>query len=358
MWHWHLPRKSFLYPTAGLALTISCSFALPALAADSSVGPVSEAEGVILWKESQTDYSRENCQDALNPLKRLVDRYPGYPTASDYRKARFELGHCYFELKKDKEAVRTLKTYLEGSGEHPDSDQARELLGRAQLRLKQFHEADLTSQELQKSEAPEAQAKALLLRSQVWIARDQNEKAKASVISALSLAESLKSKPLLGEARATEYEIMTRECLRSSSTQRHKKGKALLKDEAHVRSEIETRGTCLTEALVQFRKVLGTEHEPSAERALTLAKNSFADYRQACENPPQPPALKPRDRTADQLRKYRNELVDNLSQIYENHRKTAVQMIVNWKQETPPPSQAVQRRLQVLENLLKEESLK
>jgi tetratricopeptide (TPR) repeat protein len=325
----------------------------PARAADSSLGPVSEAEGAILWKDSQAYYSRENCQDALSRLKRLVDRYPGYPTAEDYRKARFELGHCYYELKHDNEAIKTLKTYLEGAGTHPDSERARELMGLAQLRSKKLREAYLTSMELQKSEAPETQAKALLLRSQVWIARNDTEKAKAPVVSALELAERTHSNPLLAQAHLTEFEISTRECVQPKIKLASRSKSATLKDEKQVRSEIEARGTCLTEALVRFRKILTPEHSPSADRAVALATQAFKDYRVACENPPNPLHIKPKDRTATELKRYRTELVDELTHIYESHQKAALQMISNWKQENPPPSEFVQRRLQSLEESLK-----
>lgn len=350
---WHCTRSGLCPPkpflkAACLGLLIGTS--VSALAADSSQGPVSEAESAILWKDSQDYYSRENCEDALSRLKRLVDRYPGYPTASDYRKARFELGHCYYELKKDKEAIQTLKTYLEGAGAHPDGERARELLGLAQLRLKMLHEAYLTSEELQKSETPETQAKAFLLRSQVWLARNQNEKAKATTVSALALAERTRSKPLLAQAHLMEFEILAHDCALSSGKPSSTNAP---KEEIRVRSEIETRGTCLLQALVQFRKTLTPEHKASADRAVALATEAFKDFRKACENPPNPPRLQPKDRTASQLKSYREELSHELSRIYETQRKAAHQMISNWKQETPPPSEFIQKRLQSLEESLK-----
>ncbi|MFL5814368.1 MAG: outer membrane protein assembly factor BamD [Bdellovibrionia bacterium] len=345
MSHWHLRPESFFYKAATLALLAS-SIPCSAFAADSSLGPVSEAESAILWKDSQKYYKTEDCENALSRLKRLVDRYPGYPSAEDYRKARFELGHCYYEQKQDGEAIKTLKTYLEGPGDHPDAERAREMIGLAQLRTKKLHEAYLTSEELQKSESLETQAKALLLRSQVWIARNQNGKAKASTVSALALADQSQSKPLLAQARTQEFEILTRECALPSA-------KKSAKDEARVRKDMETRGTCLTEALIQFRKALAPEHTASAERATLIATQAFKDYRRACENPPNPPKLQPKDRTAEQLKSYKVELADHLTQIYETHRKAALQMISNWKQENPPPSEFVQRRLQILEESLK-----
>lgn len=354
MSHWHLPPKLGFLTAACLAFVSGSSPS--AVAADSSLGPVSEAESAILWKDSQTYYARENCQDALSRLKRLVDRYPGYPTATDYRKARFELGHCYYELNRDKEAIQTLKTYLEGAGDHPDAERARELMGLAQLRSKQLREAYLTSTELEKSETLETQAKALLLRAHVWIARNNNEKAKASNVSALALADQTHSNPLLAQARLTEFEISTRECalpaFLKAAGKKTKKATKELKEESKVRTEIEARGTCLDEALVNFRTILTPEHSPSADRAVSLAAKAFEDYRHACQNPPNPPHLTPKDRTAAQLKSYKAELADELTQIYEGHRKAALQMISNWKHETPPPSDFVQRRLQKLEESL------
>jgi tetratricopeptide (TPR) repeat protein len=349
MLHWHLPAKSFRQAAA--VVLASQMFWGMALAADSSIGPVSEAESAILWKDSQKYYKSADYENAISRLKRLVDRYPGSPTATDYRMARFELGHCYFELKQDKEAIRTLKTYLEGPGEHPKAEEAREMLGLAQLRSKKIQEAYLTSLELEKYEAPETQAKAFLLRSQVWIARNQNEKAKASTVSALALAHQTQSKSLLGRAHELEFEIRTRECAPMNQAKR-KPGREI-KEESKVRSEIDTRGTCLTEALIPFRQSLTPEHSASADQAVSVAIQAFKDYRLACENPPNPPRLKPKDRTAEQLKRYRNELVDNLTQVYETHRKAALQMLINWKQENPPPSEFVQRRLQSLEESLK-----
>jgi tetratricopeptide (TPR) repeat protein len=346
MWHLRLRAKPSTSITTALSLLSACLGASHFASADStSIGPVSESEARVLWKDSQAFYNEGNCQDALSRLKRLIDRYPGYPTATDYREARFELGHCYFTLNQNKAAENELKTYLEGSGDHPHSDHAKEMIGQAQLRLKQAHEAYLTSLDLEKSQSPETKIKALILRTQALMARNEDEKAQASATSALSSAEQLHSKELLGDAQALQLELKTRECAKHPS-----KGPL---EESRVRAEIKARGTCLSEALVQFRKVLAQEDAGSSDQAVQLVRNGYADYRQACAHPPKPPKLKPKDRTTAQLKHYQLELADDLLQIYEGQQKTARQFIKTWKQETPPPSESIQRRLQSLEESLK-----
>jgi hypothetical protein len=220
------------------------------------------------------------------------------------------------------------------------------MLGIAQLRLKRLHEAYLTADELKKSPSIESQSRALMLRTRVWIARKKLDQAKPSLVSALNLAEQTGSNPLIGETRVLALDLAIRECVAAASPKR-------LKEESLVRTEMEERGTCLAQSLVEFRKALQSESAPSSEAALTLATQAYRDYHQACENPPSPPRMKPKDRSATELKKYRSELADSLIGIFEKNRKTALRMISNWKQESPPPSSFVQERLQKLEESLK-----
>jgi tetratricopeptide (TPR) repeat protein len=344
MWHWLSLRNRRISFSLGMVLSLSPLGS--ALAADTSLGPATPADAAILWKDSQSYYEGGQCEDALPRLKRLIDRHPGSPTAVEYRKARFELGHCLFELGRNKEAVQALRTYLEGTGDHPEADRAREMLGIAQLRLKRLHEAYLTADELKKSPSIESQSRALMLRTRVWIARKKLDQAKPSLVSALNLAEQTGSNPLIGETRVLALDLAIRECVAAASPKR-------LKEESLVRTEMEERGTCLAQSLVEFRKALQSESAPSSEAALTLATQAYRDYHQACENPPSPPRMKPKDRSATELKKYRSELADSLIGIFEKNRKTALRMISNWKQESPPPSSFVQERLQKLEESLK-----
>jgi tetratricopeptide (TPR) repeat protein len=344
MWHSPLQRKAFtfifLICLGGYAPIVNVPMAN---AMDTSAGPTSPEDAKLQWKDAETYYKSGKCEDALYSLKKLVDRYPGYPDAERYRLLRFQLGDCYFRLGKPAKALQTLNTYLEGPGDHPDADAALELIGKSQLSLKKYREAYLTAEELEKSAQAASKVKALVLKAQAEMKMNQDDRAEASAASAVTQAQALKNSALMGDASVTQLELKLRRCATHPP-----KGRL---DEGQVRHEINARALCLNEALVQFRKVLGQESASSSDRAVALMRKGFQSFQKACLNPPMPPKLKPIDRTQAQLARYHSELKDSLEQIDASERKTALKLIEIWKQEKP--SDFIQKRLGNVEDSLK-----
>lgn len=315
---------------------------------DTSIGPTSSSEAKILWSNAQDFYGKGRYKDAVYPLKRLLDRYPGYPDAASYREARLQLGRSYLESGQAEEAVPQLRGYLEGSGERKNSDAGRLYLGDAYLRLKRFNEAYLLSLELENHSSSEIQIQALLLRARAQIGLGQDARALSASGSARKMSERLKKPAFVSEAIRLQLELKTRDCARHP-------GPGPL-EESQVLAQLDYRGICLNEALVQLNDIISNagSKPAAADEALALLKQGFADFSKACMNPPDPTPLRPkageissrppRDRTQAELRRYRSELTEKLKQACGEHRKTAKVVISGWKKD---------RRLKSLEESLK-----
>lgn len=341
MWHWllHLMSVSFWITSA-------------ALASDPSTGPTSNAEAAILWADSQSAFQAQKYSASITPLERLLARYPGYPDLKDYREIRYQLGKCYFETRdsasENKKTNQLLHAYLEGSGEHPHRLEALELIGRLQLREKNYDEAMLVALELGKTEDPSFKARSLTLKARALLGKGQLSAAKEIALSNGTLARTTRSEEILGEAELVQLEILIAECdVKTPQVQ----------SEDEVRTQIQERGACLQESLVHYRELLNADDEHSAKSADEIVLAAYHTYSKACSNPPAPPPLvvdgKPKKRTPEQLKNYHSELSQHLRSIYAVQKQTALSFIKNWENENPKPSGFVLNHLKITERSLR-----
>lgn len=316
-------------------------------AADPSTGPTSAAEAEILWKKSQSAFDAKDYSGSLSSLERLFARYPGYPDLKDYRELRYQLGKVYFEAGENIKANKMLHSYLEGAAAHPHRLEALELIGRLQLRMKNYDEAILASIELGKTEDPAFKTRALLTKARALMKKQEMASAREIADSSKILARTTNNREIIGDSDLVGLELSTTECEKPMKSPQ---------SENHVRAAIQEWGDCLKQSLIAFRELLNSEDTASAAQGFELMKNAYLKYGAACTNPPAPPALvvdgKPRKRNAHQLQSYHQELRENLLELFSEEKKAALSFLKNWEQENPKPSEFIVEHLKSIEESL------
>jgi hypothetical protein len=319
--HARTARAEGAAPAAAAFPTATHDAGIPATA----VGPASPEEADLLWKEGSREYAEGGYGAAAHLLERLDARYPAYPHRLE---AKFILGKSLLKSGKPAEAIAPLQAYASTqSAEYPSGREARMWLGRAHLEAGQAHEAYLDAIEIERAvprvlqpkvkgprfdDAPTAQAtpgpaklggnpalaEALLLQARALTAMNQDERARRALLSA---RENAGPRPALeADAFAVEILLKTRQCGRFPSARRL--------SEDQVIDQLDRRGACLLEALLPFRSTLERGERGPAEEAGSRLGRSFEGFADACANPPDPPVLRPVDRSAAQLKRYRLEL--------------------------------------------------
>jgi tetratricopeptide (TPR) repeat protein len=299
----------------------------------SSSGPVSAEEGALLWKDGSAAFERGADAEAIPMLERFVARYPGYP---GYVDAKRMLGRAYLRTQAPEKARAPLKAFILARGKTLEALQARLELARADLELKRFSEAVLTADEaIRISSAPafadrkELKAEALALRAIAQLELGQGKRSEASARTAIAaVSESaVGHRPqILGEAKNVLLTLKLKQCARFPSS-----GKLA---EAQVRDQLARRGICLHDALLTFREVLQTEHPLSLDRAVTQTTKAFASYWEKCRNPPAPPPIRPKDRSAQQLKTYFRELSVVLEEDCRQKIRQGRELLAGWDAST------------------------
>lgn len=310
MSRWLLATALRLSLILSLALSLSWGPMHAALAAPTSLGPTSAEEAEILWKDGRSAFQKKKYQDAINLLQRLIDRYPGHP---GYLESHKLMGEACIRNGDPERGLPYLRHYVEGTRNPTEIAQGGLALGEAYLALKKFTEAFLIAEGFEKGEGPYSlkktlenqpilQGRTLLLKSRALIGLDQDERALAAWDSASKVLKPLKSLKSLKSDETFEVRLIlkTRSCDRFPS--------AGPLDEAQVKDQLLRRSTCLKEALLLYRDHITSTDSPSAKNASAIILDSFAGLVHACKEPPMPPRLTPKERTPEQLKRYREEL--------------------------------------------------
>jgi tetratricopeptide (TPR) repeat protein len=313
---------------------ISFSFSAAALAIDTSSGPASQADAPVLMEQARQAYEHGMYSDAIAPLERLLNRYPGYPDATTYRILRAWLGHSFLAIKMPEKAITPLETYIEGAGA---SDQmrgqthiklwARIWIIESYLQLEKYREALIASDELKNDPdhtiTPELEARSLLLKARTLIALDREPEAAPLVNAALGPATLCGEPKALGEARLLGLELKIHDCSRLAS--------ARTLEEAEAIDQLERRGTCLAEAVVLFEKLADSKSEDHADLGRVTLGLAYKNYIHSCQNPPAPQG---KSRTsAQQKRTYLVELAAKVVPACRAQAGTASLLLQKWKKD-------------------------
>ena len=302
------------------------------------MGPRSPEEAAFLWSEGKALATKGDCTGAVGPLKRFVDRYPGL---ENYVVAHLLLGRCQFVLGETTAAIKALRYFVGGSGAraYPEYFEGKVLLTRALIKIRDFPEALLAATELEREtrDRPALTARrveGLLLKAEALSGRGEGSRAQAALTSAQSnlkggaLPDSAAA-PLRAELALVSLELNARECAALPSRDQM--------DEAQARSQYDRRASCQLKGLTYFREVLAQNQESWSARAVNELLESFHDYSQACGSPPEPKPLREgKPRTAEQLRKYKDELAALLKSECAAHRREALDLLATWKAQAPP----------------------
>ncbi|MGZ3707730.1 MAG: hypothetical protein ACXWPM_02720, partial [Bdellovibrionota bacterium] len=213
----------------------------------------------------------------------------------------------------------------------PDVFRAKLSLARAYVGTRQFHEAELLCEELERKfehamvTSPDLRGENLLLKAQALIGVNHDDRARMSLDSAKGYLASPRISPSLrAEGAWMEIIIHNRRC-------------ALLPDHGQMEedqfiSQVLRRGSCLQESLLAYRPALETgdlEFSRKGEQELEVA---FRSFYQACGKAPTPPKKTHPDlKTSKELKRYRSELSFHAQQECLKKVHDASSLVSSWK---------------------------
>ncbi|MGZ3688646.1 MAG: tetratricopeptide repeat protein, partial [Bdellovibrionota bacterium] len=182
----------------------------------TSVGPTSAEEAEVLWREGRNSFDAGEYRDAVSDLQRLIDRYPGF---AGFREAHLLVGRARLKLGEPARAIAPIQFYIQGAAEDPDVFRAKLSLARAYVGTRQFHEAELLCEELERKfehamvTSPDLRGENLLLKAQALIGVNHDDRARMSLDSAKGYLASPRISPSLrAEGAWMEIIIHNRRC--------------------------------------------------------------------------------------------------------------------------------------------------
>jgi tetratricopeptide (TPR) repeat protein len=302
-----------------------------AYAIETGAGPSTKSEGQVLFNDGRDDYAAGKYTDAIPLLQRLVDRYPGVPSLSDYHEVRLWLGKSYLETGENEKAIRQFRAYLEGAIRKANRENALIWIGQAYLNLGKYDEAYLTSVEIgQDAEKDpsrkELQVEALLLRARALLGfggSRNGETAEHVLASADQLVQTSGNSQLNAQTATLLLEQKFAKCTEFLSPK-----KAV--SEKDATEKLDRRASCLAEGLPIYQRAIHANDTPSSARANELIKEAYGALWKICGAPPPPTRLKPTDRTPLQKKRYLQELSSRLTQDCQRQTDLALDIVRNW----------------------------
>lgn len=305
------------------------------MTAPTSLGGTSNAEAKVLWNEGELAIQKSRYEEAASLLKRYVDRYPGYPNSL---KAKYYLGQAWFKLGKYDLALLELQGFITASAPSEDSARARLLQGDLYLLKGDFSAAYLMTYDLdqlllrQKSEELKNDLKLrnLALKANALLGLKQ----KSRLQLALTALESQLASVTSAEGRGIAYQAQLRaklaECTEFPSQKDLK--------ESQIRDQLDRRGTCLLEALQNYRQVLRNAEPESVALAGAEMTAAFKSYAAICKNPNSAFAASDSDAKSQNRsgRVLQSELSAKLTAECSQKWQTAVEFLDHWSTSVPP----------------------
>ncbi|MGK5088647.1 hypothetical protein WDW86_13900 [Bdellovibrionota bacterium FG-2] len=313
-----------------LFLTLQFNPSRPAFAGQPSVGSSSREEGELLWNAGKAAFDKKDFQGVVNQLDRFVARYPGFPY---YLEAHLILGEALLKLNRSKQAIRPLKYFVSAVEKGEDALSSRLLLAQAYLNTEKYNEALLLTNEVEALSnkgtplSETLQLKMLVSRAQALMRLSQEAKAQGALASAKNLPSAAQN----SEYEWTALEFATRKCGFLADTRKFK-----VMNEEVLLDQLERRGQCISEATVLYTQLFSRETRSELEIPTRLLRNSFNAYWRVCTSPPSPPAIAPKDRTPEELQRYKVELRDRLVQLCQGRGRQILDLLEKFRAQTTP----------------------
>lgn len=162
-----------------------------------------------------------------------------------------------------------------------------------------------------------------MLRGRAQAGLKQYRRAQESSEAALRTLPASSDPRLAGELKNFALKLKLKRCSDFPSAGRL--------EEAQVRDQLGRRGTCLHDALLDYREVLEKGDSMQAEAAQEQVLQAFASYWKKCKNPPAPPPVRPKDRNARQLKTYFRELAVVLEEDCRSKIRQGSQILRGWE---------------------------
>lgn len=285
--------------------------AASALALDSVTGPRSEQEAALLLKNGKQALGSGQNEKAAGLLQRFIDRYPAHPEFTETLRL---LGEARLKSSQPEKAIRPLRDFVEARDNTLEGLKAKLTLGRAYLESEKLSEALLITTELlnrhaKKPLAPTLHAATLLLKSEILFEKKKDSRSDDALASANSVLARLKNQTaasettaLKGQAHWIALKLKLRTCSKYPSAKRLSEDQAI--------DQLERRGVCLKEALIDYQGALEAGTEPWVEQSTQAIQEAYAAHDGICRNPPAPLS----SRSSLQLKRYKQELAQKTSQ--------------------------------------------
>ena len=202
MWPWNLiALQIVLNLLLGGAAAGTAFAANPVIITADQIGPTSDAEAALLWKDGKAEFEAHHCGASLERLTRLIARYPAHP---GFTEAHRLAGICQLEARQNAPAIASFKYYVEAQGQGVQRLPAKNLLAQAYLAAGRFSETFLLTGEVLKGGTANTplddstRASALLLRARALFGLGRKLQAQDALESAQALlAKSHDSDPAL-----------------------------------------------------------------------------------------------------------------------------------------------------------------
>jgi len=300
-----------------ILIVFSLFFTTAALAATKSSGQ--------LYEEARKHFSHKEYKNATYSLEEIMLKHPG---SKEFLDAHILFAICQTRQNTSKKAIQPLQYYIQAKKWTTESLRARLLLGHAFLDQKMFHEALLTSLEIQnqkqKLEIPiEIFLESLLIKAWSHLGLNQTHKAQLAIDSFKIKSNNQDSlSDLKTQASLFEIELKLDQCNRINNEKKQSETSSV--------KNLQKHGSCFLEALIDYQNALGHGSLLWINKATFSIQNGWYNYLKACNNVPKP--LKKSSKL--QTKRYKNELLSLFLKTCRQNQSAVLKMLEKWNRNT------------------------
>ncbi len=319
-----------LNPAANARTKPKATHAESAPVSTHETGPKSPEEAEVLWESGNRAFTESSWEEAITNLQRYISRYPGKP---HFLKSHLLLGQALLARQDFSAAAKPLRYFADATKDSGERVLGRALLAQAYLGQKKFHEAFLATQEAEKiyrkDESLQSQrdllVRTLIAKTQALIGIGDDLHEKLAIIAndgALQVAQNSSASDLVAQAWVNSLRLKTWQCSKFPSAKKL--------SEEQVKDQMDRRGTCLLEAMKIQYNLFQTQDITGTQQGNALIVKAWQEYLAAADAPPPPLPLKPKDRTATQIKRYYAELSSFLRIAAHQDLRDALAIIAGW----------------------------